>query len=205
MLYRESALPTSAMTAWQASSSAQTSTQDAPYITNLSSTTALLALLNQLVQHYPAQAPFLASLRRLPPSFLPEDSLARIWTMKLAHSLRTSNFVQYTKLARPEVYNTFVPNNKGPDDERGYLRASLPAIACDTLLLRLSNLVRQQTWQTLRAAYKEFSCHEASNTNAWLRRNLGLEAHKWLSERAREGDVQRKEGSDERWSIVKPR
>ncbi|TFK52187.1 hypothetical protein OE88DRAFT_1734227 [Heliocybe sulcata] len=186
----------------------------------------LISLLHHLVAAYPSQAPFHQHLPIIPASFLPRGSQASKWISSIASALRTNDYMKLGALTQLSAIQeaTSGTNEKlaTPSPSESHLKSSTrhldPGLANEALLTLVDALrtkARARIWLTLRSAYRELWCQSEYDTSEWLESTLALKSLKagqastdagmWLGEREKEGDVRKKEGSDSRWILIKPK
>lgn len=189
--------------------------------------TILISLLHHLVAGYPSQGPFRLHLDSLPSSLLPPLSESYLWIASLASSLRTLNYFKIEQLTRPHSFSHLLVSQieEPPTTESTAILVSssisfqpsinLATKAIHTLVDSLRAKAREKTWEVIRSAYRELSCHpESENTRRWLEHSLALTPvvpgphviglDQWLVKKSQEGQVRQKEGAIEgRWIVCK--
>ncbi|KAI0784805.1 hypothetical protein C8Q75DRAFT_777646 [Abortiporus biennis] len=187
---------------------------------------SLLSLLYNLIASYPSQSRYFEQINSLPPKFLPRNSKEYRWIAELSRCLRTRNYARLENLTIEETIAKIIgsasltPTSKKPKSQVDCETLELDAFV--TLLSSIRSKTRSTTWTIIRSAYMELNLSVSSSTSEWLCRSLTLcpvdpdledglkyDIDKlvagWIDERAKIGEVKKKEGSnvDDRWKLVK--
>jgi len=187
----------------------------------------LISLLHHLVAGYPSQTTFHRHLSTIPSLFLPRGSQAYKWISSVASALRMNNYVKLEILTRPSVIHDVTSGSdathEGPPPSVSSARCSMrhvdPKLADEATLALVGALqtkARMRIWLILRTAYRELWCQPEYDTSQWLEKTLALNLRSadgtrdpnvgtWLERREKDGDVRKKEGTDNRWILVKPK
>lgn len=131
------------------------------------------------------------------------------------------NYSKFEELTRPASFAHLLQipkeSNTSCSHPSRYANVTLAENALHTLIDSLRNKAREKTWQVVRSAYREITCHpNVGTTRDWLTRSLALpsvaqsaaslDVYDWLEKKSTEGQVRKKEGVEEgRWIICKVR
>ncbi|KAJ7078670.1 hypothetical protein C8R44DRAFT_825213 [Mycena epipterygia] len=184
--------------------------------------TVLICLLHHLVAAYPSQREFHSYMSSVPKTIFSDSSAARTWITSLAGCIRARNYAKIDKITQLSALPVD-DLGKSAVDQTVALSLSLESNrelaqkAFYHLVDSLRNKTREMAWTVMRAAYRELSCQvdPQLDTRSWLARSLGLpsgipggyaiDLDQWLEQESGLGHVRKKDGTDGRWIVCKPR
>ncbi|KAJ7022715.1 hypothetical protein C8F04DRAFT_971139 [Mycena alexandri] len=175
--------------------------------------TVVISLLYHLVAAYPSQREFHSNVGSIPKAFFPDDCGARLWITSLARCIRARNYAQINQFTALSA----LPADNGVLPTEGNRNSDLSRKALYHLVDLLRGKTREMAWTVMRTAYRELSCQMEPklDTRGWLEHSLGLlsdipggcsiNLDHWLERECTLGHVRRKEGTEGRWIVCKPR
>jgi len=174
----------------------------------------LISLINHLITQYPSQILYRQHYVSLPKDWI---SLAtRKWLDSLTCSLRSGNYYKIGFLTN-ERYMMSALQLSMHTDTSG---TSVPTQLHDNLSIRAFKLVidslltktRASAWRIVRSAYRELWLEESYNTRRWLCDSLAMDSprssesfEKWLAGAENLNELRRKEGTQDKWIVMRVR
>lgn len=153
----------------------------------------LLSLLHNLVVGFPSQTSFHQVLSETPRPFV--SSNWHSWSVAVAKNLRVSDFVSFNKLTTSPHLPSFGPNDP-----------PLGIRAFDQVIASLRERARTRFWAVIRSAYREVALPSDAESRLWLSHSLCLlssELDGWVEMQAANGQLRRKDGSQDRWTVIR--
>ena len=176
----------------------------------------LISLINHLVSQYPSQILYRQQYISLPKDWISLPT--RKWLDSLSYSLRSGNYYKIGSLTNEKYMMSALQLSIHTDTDTS--EASMPTQLDDNLSIRAFKLVidslltkaRASAWRIVRSAYRELWLEEPYNTRRWLCDSLAMDSprcsesfEKWLAEAEKLNELRRKEGTQDRWIVMRVR